>query len=81
MEIPISAKLKAVRALAGLSQKNLEARSGVAVNIISAIEKGRVLPTSDDLQRIGAALGLNFNSPDVEAAFMVLSGHRDSLAA
>ncbi len=49
--------LRAVRLRAGLSQKELARRSGVASTLISAYENGRRVPSGDALLRLIEACG------------------------
>jgi len=56
---PISLRtLREVREEAGVSIRDLEARSGVSRFILSNIERGRMAGTREELDAIAAALGM-----------------------
>lgn len=53
------------RVAAGISIRQLAARSGVARGMLTLMEHGRLLPTNDEYQRIVAALDeLRHSTPD-----------------
>ena len=56
----LGAKLKALRAEKGLSQRRLAARAGVSNATVSLIESGRTDPSMGLLKRILDALGVSF---------------------
>ena len=56
----LGAKLKALRAEKGLSQRRLAARAGVSNATVSLIESGRTDPSMGLMKRILDALGVSF---------------------
>lgn len=55
------ARLKLLRELAGLSQRELAKRAGVTNSSISTIEQGQVSPSVQSLARILAAIPISFS--------------------
>lgn len=63
----LGARLRAAREAAGLSQEQLEARSGVEQTTISKIERGASLrPSFAIVAALAAALGCSLDSLDDE---------------
>lgn len=52
----VSNKIKIVRASRGMTQTQLSEATGLSQWFISEVERGRVNPTVDELERIKAAL-------------------------
>ena len=48
------------RAKSGLTQKQLSDKMGVRQSMISRLESGQNMPTIDTLQKLSAALGIDF---------------------
>ena len=73
MEIPnLSTKIKALRLLRGMHQKELVRLSGIHHSLIVDIERGRAIPAPEQLKKIETVLGITFNSA-TEAAFKTLA--------
>ncbi|MCL6635256.1 MAG: helix-turn-helix domain-containing protein [Peptococcaceae bacterium] len=53
----IGKRIREARKKAGLTQAALGKKSGLATSTICDIEKGRIKPSLDSLERIAAALG------------------------
>lgn len=51
--------LKRARTIAGISQRELAARSGIAQPVIARIESGRTSPRTDTLDRLLSACGFD----------------------
>jgi len=64
----IGARVLALRKLAGLSQEELAARSGLQRTHISRIEMGKYTVTLDTLQAIAEALGMTVDIIDPKLA-------------
>ncbi len=64
----IGARVLALRKLAGLSQEELAARSGLQRTHISRIEMGKYTVTLDTLQAIAEALGMTVDIIDPRLA-------------
>ncbi len=58
----ISLKIKFERQKRGFSQEELALESGLSRSAIWKIESGNVSPTIDTLEKIAAALGMDFAS-------------------
>ncbi len=56
----ISRRIVTARVKLGLTQAEFAQKAGIAVNILRAYESGNAIPTSMELQRLGAAAGENF---------------------
>lgn len=74
----VGEKLKYVRTLRGLSQKELAARAGVSPGLIAQLETGKVQASLDTVEKIAAALGVSVCSlilerDEVEAVIGALS--------
>lgn len=67
-----SLKLKVLRMLHGLHQQDLAERIGVQRYAIVEIEKGRAMPSPEQLAAIEEALGIKFDE-HTERAFAVLA--------
>ena len=74
MAVSFGQKLRTLRTIRGLYQTDLEHMTGIPRIMIIALEKGDILPGLEQLQSIEAALGLRFDAPEVEAAFLLLAG-------
>lgn len=72
-DLESGARIAMARRAAGLTQRALAARSGVAQPHIARIESGRVVPTAQTLERL-----LQAARPDGRT---VLSAHRDEIVA
>ncbi|MCK9912660.1 helix-turn-helix domain-containing protein, partial [Microbacteriaceae bacterium K1510] len=59
-KIDVGARLKALRTLRNLSQRDLAASSGVTNGMISMIEQNKHSPSVATLNRITDALGVSF---------------------
>jgi transcriptional regulator with XRE-family HTH domain len=53
----VGARIRDLRSNAGLSQTELEARSGISKARLSRYENGHVMPTVQTVDKIAAALG------------------------
>lgn len=73
--ITTGTKIRTLRVMRGYSQSELAKLIGLRQSLVSDIEIDRVLPGTDILEAIEAALGLRFDAPAVEAAFAILAGH------
>ncbi|WP_051809026.1 tetratricopeptide repeat protein [Actinoplanes subtropicus] len=74
-----SARLRAARSQAGLSQEELAERSGLSVRAIGNLERGRIRrPFLDTVNRLADSLGL---SATTRADFVVAAGHRPAAPA
>lgn len=62
MEIAIGARLKALRALSGMTLDDLAAASNVSRAMISRIERAEASPTASLLARLCEALGLSLSA-------------------
>lgn len=62
-------QLKTLRMLRGLTQADLEKKSGVPANVISHMETGKLVPVGDWEKSIKIALGW----PEDDAAFAFLA--------
>lgn len=58
----ISLKIKFERQKRGLSQEELALEAGLSRSAIWKIESGKVSPTIESLEKIAAALGMDFAS-------------------
>src|SRR3974390_561792 len=60
MDLDVGAKLRALRQLHGLSQRELAKRAGVTNGMISLIEQNRVSPTVSSIKKVldGIPMGL-----------------------
>jgi transcriptional regulator with XRE-family HTH domain len=56
--IDVGARLRVLRAVAGLSIRTLAVRSGLNVNTLSLIENGKTSPSVSTLQQLAGALGV-----------------------
>ena len=65
-------KLKTLRMLRGIHQKELCKRTGINPNILVEYEKGRAMPSDEQLAEIEKALAIKFND-QTEAAFAILA--------
>lgn len=57
-------KLKVARAEKDLTQWDLALKAGVSQAKVSLIERGHIVPSDDDRQRMAAALGLEADQID-----------------
>jgi transcriptional regulator with XRE-family HTH domain len=57
--LPVGCQLRDHREKKGMSGRELAARSSISQSKISKIECGNVVPTADDVRRIGVALRLS----------------------
>jgi transcriptional regulator with XRE-family HTH domain len=57
--ITLGQKIKQLRDEKGLSQSDLEKRSGVSSKLLSKYENGRIMPTADTLKRIAEGLDIS----------------------
>lgn len=82
-KIDVGARLKALRTLRNLSQRDLAASSGVTNGMISMIEQNKHSPSVATLNRITDALGVSFGeffaSGDASAAEPKIFFHPDDL--
>lgn len=60
-------KLKALRALNSLNQVELSAKAGIHKNLIIDYERGRAIPSQEQLKKIELALNIEFNEATEEA--------------
>ncbi len=77
MSIDVGARLRGVRAIYGLSQRELARRAGVTNGLISLIEQNRVSPSVGSLKKVldGVPMSLaEFFTLDIEAAPQVFYG-------
>ncbi|CAH2602329.1 Cupin domain-containing protein [Rhodovastum atsumiense] len=58
MEVSIPARLRAIRAAHGLTQRDLARRAGLSHTAIARIERGAMSPTVASLQKIAASFNL-----------------------
>jgi transcriptional regulator with XRE-family HTH domain len=72
MSIPYGQKIRALRAIRGLTQVELAAQAGVGRETLVRVEATHVA-NKTTRQKIEAAFGLSFDSPAVEMAFSVLA--------
>ena len=82
MSVDVGAKLRAVRSLYGLSQRELAKRAGVTNGMISLIEQNRVSPSVSSLKKVldGIPMSLaEFFTLDVASPPQVFYSH-DELA-
>src|SRR3990172_6944514 len=56
--IDVGARLRILRAVAGLSIRTLAFKSGLNVNTLSLIENGKTSPSVSTLQQLAGALGV-----------------------
>jgi transcriptional regulator with XRE-family HTH domain len=57
--ITLGQKIKQLRNEKGLSQSDLEKRSGVSSKLLSKYENGRIMPTADTLKKIAEGLDIS----------------------
>jgi transcriptional regulator with XRE-family HTH domain len=57
--ITLGQKIKQLRDEKGLSQNELEKRSGVSSKLLSKYENGRIMPTADTLKKIAQGLDIS----------------------
>jgi len=69
------AKLRTIRNLRNLSQTEFARRVSLQQWVLSALETDHVSPNAQLIDTIEAAFGVRLDSPEVEAAFVILSGH------
>lgn len=65
-------KLKALRLMHGVHQRDLARRANIHVQLLVDIEKGRAFPGPEQLTAIEQVLGVRFDE-QTEAAFAVLA--------
>ena len=58
----ISKKLKLERIKAGLTQEQLDEKSGLSRNSIQKIETGKVSPTVETLEKLALAFNMDFQT-------------------
>lgn len=68
----LAIKLKALRTLRSMHQRELAQKTGIHNNLIVDYEKGRAIPSPEQLRLIEEALGIQFNA-ETESAFAVLA--------
>ena len=69
----LGVKIKAVRTLRSLTQRELAELAGVARTSVTHVERGS-WPTDDIFYKLQRALGLDFEAPEVQASFELLMG-------
>lgn len=74
INVPFSTQLTTIMAARGITQRELARKIGVSRTIISRYSCG-LRPSPKNVQAIEAALNIQFNDPDVQAAFAVLAGN------
>lgn len=72
MRIPVGLKIKTLRTLHDIYQADLAEQAGINRQILINIETGRVIPGQEQIDAINAIFGLDLNSPEVDAAFLIL---------
>ncbi|MGD9598583.1 MAG: cupin domain-containing protein [Steroidobacteraceae bacterium] len=80
MSIDVGARLRSVRLIYGLSQRELARRAGVTNGLISLIEQNRVSPSVGSLKKVldGVPMSLaEFFTIDIDAAPQVFFGDDD----
>ena len=80
MSIDVGARLRSVRLIYGLSQRELARRAGVTNGLISLIEQNRVSPSVGSLKKVldGVPMSLaEFFTSDVDTAPQVFYGDDD----
>jgi len=75
---PVGEKLKRLRALRGISQKDLAAMAGISPGLVAQLETGRVQASLDTVERIAGVLGVSvcyliLEQEEVEAIVGALS--------
>lgn len=75
--LPVGTKIKVIRRLRKMKQGELAKLIGIDRTQLSYIETGKVLPTEKRLIAIQAALRVDFDDPDIEAAFALLEEEGD----
>ena len=68
-------KIRTVRNLRNLSQTEFAQRVKLQQWVISALENDQVSPNDQLIDAIEAAFGIRLDSPEVDAAFVILAGH------
>lgn len=70
--VPFSVRLAVIRAARLLSQADVAEMIGVDKSLISRYERG-LAPTGSHVEAIEKALNVDFDAPEMEQAFKVLS--------
>jgi hypothetical protein len=70
--IPFSVRLAVIRAARLLSQADVSEMTGIDQSLISRYERG-LAPTERHVEAIEKALNVDFDAPEMERAFKVLS--------
>lgn len=82
MTIDYGAKLRAIRALLGLTQEQVAERAALDRRDIIKFEQGIALPAPQTREALKKALGVDLDAPHIEQAFSILAGERElALAA
>lgn len=71
-------KIATIRTALGYNQTQLAAIAGVSRVSLNYIEVGRTKPTQETIDKIEAALNIQLNSREVEAALIILAGEADN---
>lgn len=72
--VTYGSKLRAIRALFGLTQEQVAKKARLERRDIIKFEQNIALPTPQSKQAIEAALGIDLDAPMVDKAFQVLAG-------
>lgn len=79
--VTYGAKLRAVRALIGLTQENLAEKAALDRRDIIKLEQDVFLPSEQSKRAIRTALKIDLDSPEIEQAFSIIVDKVNTSAA
>jgi transcriptional regulator with XRE-family HTH domain len=75
-QIPVGQKIRLARNARRMTMRDLGAKLGRTYGWVVQIEQGEISLKLDDYEKIQAALGYRFDTPEAQAAFsFFLNGH------